>query len=55
MVCDTNTGGVGFWVDDIAITNVTWLEELVCDTGCGVLFADNFESGDTSNWSVTIP
>lgn len=29
---DSNTGGVGFWVDDIEVTNVTWLSDLECDT-----------------------
>ena len=55
LVCDTNTANTGFWVDDIAITNVSWLEELVCDGGCGPIFADGFEDGSTSAWSQTVP
>lgn len=26
-----------------------------CDTNCGPIFADGFESGDTSAWSATVP
>lgn len=56
MVCDTGAANVGFWVDDISVTNATWLEGLVCDAGCGgPIFADGFESGDTSAWSATSP
>lgn len=58
VVCDTaaaNAGG-GFWVDDIAITNVTWLDSLSCDEfGCNEIFVDGFESGNTSAWSATVP
>ena len=55
MVCDTNTGDVGFWVDDISVTNVTWRDSVTCNaTGCS-LFADGFESNDTSGWAATVP
>jgi len=32
VACDINTSNVGFWVDDISMTNVTWLAGLICDT-----------------------
>lgn len=50
MICDTNANNVGFWVDDISVTNVTWPG---CDLeGCSDLFSDGFETGDVDNWSL---
>jgi len=45
------TGG-GWWVDDIAITDVAVAGS--CDTE-PPLFADDFESGTTSGWSRVLP
>jgi hypothetical protein len=32
VAADQGSANVGFWVDDIQMTNVTWLESLACDT-----------------------
>ncbi|MEM6453528.1 MAG: hypothetical protein AAF772_00400 [Acidobacteriota bacterium] len=46
---------VGFWVDDIAMTNVRYGEAVTCDTGtCTAIFADDAETADTGRWSATI-
>jgi hypothetical protein len=51
---DTAVTDLGWWVDDIAITNVEVPSS--CEGGASPLvFADSFESGDTSAWSATIP
>ncbi|MCP3959441.1 MAG: hypothetical protein GY719_16450 [bacterium] len=50
MVCDLNTANVGFWIDDISITNVTWRDSVTCEANGCTLFVDGFESGDTSAW-----
>jgi len=42
----------GWWVDDIAITDVA--VPGACDSE-PPLFTDDFESGDTTGWSVTTP
>ncbi len=42
----------GWWVDEIAITNVMVPGD--CET-TSMPFADGFESGDTSSWSTTVP
>jgi hypothetical protein len=42
----------GFWFDQATLTNV---EFQVPDAGPCVLFADGFESGDTSAWAATVP
>ncbi len=49
---DGSVVGDGWWVDDISITDVAVAGE--CSTQMG-LFADDFESGDTSGWGVTSP
>ena len=50
MVCDTLSDEVGFWIDDISITNVSWRDSVTCNsTGC-TIFADGFETGDTTAW-----
>ncbi len=52
MICDTNANNVGFWVDDISVTNVTWPG---CDLeGCSDLFSDGFETGDVDNWTTCV-
>jgi hypothetical protein len=52
MICDTNANTVGFWVDDISVTNVTWPG---CDLeGCSHLFSDGFETGDVDNWTTCV-
>jgi hypothetical protein len=43
----------GWWVDDIAITNVMVPSD--CDSGEPPLFADGFETGTTNAWSVVLP
>jgi hypothetical protein len=43
----------GWWVDDITITNVMVPGD--CDEVEAPLFADGFESGDYSGWSVAVP
>ena len=54
MVCDQLAANVGFWLDDISVTNVEWVESLDCDESiCGSIFIDGFESGDTGAWSNT--
>ena len=54
MVCDELAANIGFWIDDLSITNVSWRDSVACDAlGCG-LFADGFESNDTSAWSATV-
>jgi Zn-dependent M28 family amino/carboxypeptidase len=51
---DTSVGGSGWWVDDIAITNVEVPSS--CEGGASpFVFADGFDSGDTSAWSATVP
>jgi PA domain/Sortilin, neurotensin receptor 3, len=59
VICDENTAnpGGGLWLDDIAITNVRWLAGLACDDSvvCSFIFADGFESGNTSAWSSAFP
>ena len=49
---DTSVNGDGWWVDDIAITNV--MVPSNCDSE-PPLFADDFESGTTSAWTRTSP
>jgi hypothetical protein len=44
--------GDGWWIDDISITDVA--VPGTCDSG-SPLFADGFESGSTSAWTVTAP
>jgi fibronectin type 3 domain-containing protein len=51
---DTSVNGSGWWVDDIAITNVEVPSS--CEGGASpFVFGDGFESGDTSAWSATLP
>ena len=50
MVCDELAAEVGFWIDDVSITNVSWRDGVVCEAQGCFLFADGFESGDTSAW-----
>ncbi|MEX1310458.1 MAG: hypothetical protein AB1Z65_08585, partial [Candidatus Sulfomarinibacteraceae bacterium] len=45
---DGSVVGDGWWIDDIAITNVAVPGSC---SGAGVVFVDDFESGDTSAWS----
>jgi hypothetical protein len=47
---DSGTAGTGWWIDDIAVTNIGVAEP--CDAGS--IFSDSFESGDTSAWSLTV-
>ncbi len=49
---DTSVNGGGWWVDDIAITNV--MVPSSCDSE-PPLFADGFEYGDTMGWDRTVP
>jgi len=49
---DGSVVGDGWWVDDISITDVAVAGE--CTTQFG-LFADGFESGDTTGWDMTTP
>jgi len=49
---DVYVTGDGWWVDDIAITDVA--VPGTCDS-VQPLFTDGFESGDTTVWSVTTP
>jgi hypothetical protein len=42
---DTSVNGAGWWIDEISITDYS-----VC-TSNGAIFADGFESGDTTAWS----
>lgn len=43
VVTDTGSANVGFWVDDISVSNISWPR---CQTiACGVLFLDGFETG----------
>ncbi|MEM6453529.1 MAG: hypothetical protein AAF772_00405 [Acidobacteriota bacterium] len=54
-ICDTLAANVGFWVDDIAMTNVRYDEAPTCDTGvCDAIFDDGVETNDTSRWSATV-
>lgn len=54
VVCDGGANNVGFWVDDISLTNATWPG---CDTvgSCNFVFADGFETGNTAAWTITVP
>ncbi len=53
VICDESSANVGFWLDDISLSNVTWPG---CDAlGCSALFSDGFETGDTSAWTLTVP
>ncbi len=54
MVCDELAANVGFWIDDVSITNVSWRDGVACIAGCA-LFADGFESGNPSAWSLVFP
>ncbi len=50
LVADTNAANVGFWMDDLTVTNVTWPD---CDLlGCSNLFSDGFETGDVDEWTT---
>lgn len=41
FISDSNTGGNGFWIDDIAVTNASWLDRLECDNlACITCFPD---------------
>ncbi len=48
MGCDAGGGGAGWWVDDV---------RLFFGSACITIsiFADGFESGDTSAWTATVP
>ncbi|REJ73008.1 MAG: hypothetical protein DWQ36_22405 [Acidobacteria bacterium] len=46
--CDSSVSDVGWWVDDFEISTAT---ECTADG----IFADGFESGDTTMWSLTTP
>lgn len=50
VVTDTAANAPGFWVDDISIDNVRYVSEL----SCVLMFADDFESGDTAEWTATV-
>ena len=50
---DGSVVGDGWWVDDISITDVAVAGE--CTSVPHPVFADGFESGDTSAWDVVIP
>ncbi len=44
MVSDTNTANEGFWVDDIQMTNVSWVADFVCGSCLDdFIFEDGFE------------
>jgi hypothetical protein len=45
--CDSSVSDEGWYVDDVDV-----LQGSEC--GSSVLFADGFESGDTSRWSLTV-
>jgi fibronectin type 3 domain-containing protein len=51
---DGYVDGTGWWVDDIAITNVEVFGDCTTQTETP-MFADGFESGDTSEWSRAVP
>lgn len=52
MICDEGATEVGFWLDDISLTNVTWPD---CDAlGCSELFEDGFETGNVSAWTQCV-
>ena len=46
--CDGSVSDVGWWVDDVEVLQGS-------DCGSSVIFLDGFESGDTSEWSLTLP
>ncbi|MGD8440413.1 MAG: hypothetical protein PVG53_07740, partial [Holophagae bacterium] len=46
---DSYVGGDGWWIDDIAITDVSVPGS--CTSTGSAIFADGFESGDTGAWS----
>ena len=56
---DTSVNGLGFHFDEVNITNVDLeaadTQTNVCSGGPPPLFADGFESGNTSAWSSTVP
>ncbi len=55
MVCDELAANVGFWIDDISITNASWRDGVACEAlGC-YIFADGFETGDTTLWTSSVP
>ena len=48
MGCDSSVSDVGWWVDDVRVFFGS-----ACESDS--IFADGFESGDTSAWSSTVP
>lgn len=51
---DTSVNGLGWWIDDITITDVSVPGECTSAPTPNV-FADGFESGDTAAWSAVVP
>ncbi len=49
----------GFWFDQVTVTNVGLqvadTQSDACTAAPSVIFADSFETGTTSNWSITRP
>ena len=48
----------GFWFDQVTLTNIGLQVADTLSDSCGLpggIFADGFESGDTSAWSQTVP
>jgi hypothetical protein len=56
---DTSVNGLGFHFDEVNVTNVDMeapdTQSNTCSGGPPPLFADGFESGNTSAWSSTVP
>ena len=56
---DSNTGGNGFWIDDIEVTNAQWLQGLDCDeVACITCFPDLAAANQAvldrlNNWPAT--
>lgn len=59
MACDAGSANVGFWVDDISMTNVSWLAGLNCDSSQCILCFNDLPAAQAevqsrlSNWPDT--